>query len=683
MKRIPLLLLPLFFAVLISPLLAQPLNPDAAIFTRITEGTHYMDRSSTYGVSWCDYNNDGFEDFFAVNNPGPCRLYKNNGDGTFFYDSLAGFSTSIEPFLAATWGDYNNDGWQDVFITTSAISGPGSHQNYLYKNNGNGTFTSVGGEVTSGGGWAIGAAWGDYDNDGHLDLYVANWDSENYLFRNNGNETFTKILTGAPATDPGASYAATFVDFDNDGWQDIFVANYYTTTYPPDKNNLYRNNGNGTFTKITTGDLVNDTTLSTGSSWGDYDNDGFLDVFIPTSYFHGDYNMLWHNNGDGTFTKLPTAVPSLDQNTCYGSGWADYNNDGNLDLYVSANRSGQRTNFLYENNGDGSFTKITTSAINLAAENSFGGAWGDYNNDGFPDLYVATGSSTRMNQFFRNDDSTYNWIKFRLVANYSNRSAIGARIVLYSGGIKQTRVLQGNTGQYSQGSLYPVFGLKQSTVIDSVRVYWPSGMQDIYHNLAAGQIKVIEEGETIPVELLNFSAKISGNNVILNWSTATETNNKGFDVLKSSDKKNWNILGYVAGSGSSTEQRSYSYTDEDVNQGKYYYKLVQIDYDGTRTEKNIVEVDFNNQVTEFSLSQNYPNPFNPVTKIEYSVLSASNVEIRLFNVLGSEVAVLLNEVKTAGKHSFNFNASGFNSGVYFYTLKAGNYTATRKMIIMK
>ncbi|HZW40564.1 MAG TPA: FG-GAP-like repeat-containing protein [Ignavibacteriaceae bacterium] len=657
-------------------------NPNVADFTRILDGSFANDKFSTYGVAWCDYNNDGLEDIFAVNNGAPCRLYKNLGNGTFEYDSLAGFQNLSTTCMASTWGDYDNDGFQDVFITTS-VSGV-SHVNYLFKNNGNSTFTQVTNSiVTQGYGWSLGAAWDDYDNDGYLDLYVANWDTVNYLYHNNGDGSFSKIVSGDIVNDNDASYAATWVDYDNDGLQDMFVANYYTTTYPPNQNRLYKNNGNGTFTKILSGELVTDTTLSTGSSWGDYDNDGDLDVFIPTSYFHGDYNMLWRNNGDGTFTKLPTAVPSLDQNTCYGSAWADFNNDGNLDLYVSANRSSYRTNFLYENNGDGTFTKITTSAINLSSENSFGGAWGDYNNNGAPDLYVATGSATKWNQFFRNNDTTNNWIKFRLVSSTSNKSAIGTRVVLYAANKKQTRLLQGNTGQYSQGSLYPVFGLGASTVVDSVFIYWPSGIVDKYKNLAARQIKTVLENETVvPVELTSFTAAQQSDNIIIRWSTATEKNNKSFEVYKKKDSGSWNLIATVNGNGTTSEPRNYSITDEKVVNGKYTYKLKQIDFDGTYEEKEI-KVEVNNINYSYNLDQNYPNPFNPTTNITFSIPKESRVTLKLYNVLGKEVKTLLDEVKGAGNHNINVKLSDLNSGVYFYTITSGNFTATKKLTLMK
>jgi len=188
----------------------------------------------------------------------------------------------------------------------------------------------------------------------------------------------------------------------------------------------------------------------------------------------------------------------------------------------------------------------------------------------------------------------------------------------------------------------------------------------------------------VPVELSSFNAIAQEDNVMLSWITSTETNNMGFDIEKREIKSNssWQKLGFVNGNGTTTEKSSYSYIDKNPFDGKSYYRLKQIDFDGSSKIYNAVEVDFET-VKEYSLSQNYPNPFNPSTEIIYTLAKSGNITLKVYNLLGSEVATLVNGFMESGKHSAKFNAKDFTSGVYFYTIKADNFTSTRKMMLMK
>jgi hypothetical protein len=188
----------------------------------------------------------------------------------------------------------------------------------------------------------------------------------------------------------------------------------------------------------------------------------------------------------------------------------------------------------------------------------------------------------------------------------------------------------------------------------------------------------------IPVELTTFTAIAKDDNVLLNWITSTETNNMGFDVERRSTKSNsgWQTLGFINGKGTTTEKSNYSFVDKNPVEGKSYYRLRQIDFDGSSKTYTSVEVDFET-VKEYSLSQNYPNPFNPTTEINYSLAKSGNITLKIYNLLGSEVATLVNGFNEAGKHSVKFNANDITSGIYFYTIKADGFTSTRKMILMK
>jgi hypothetical protein len=223
---------------------------------------------------------------------------------------------------------------------------------------------------------------------------------------------------------------------------------------------------------------------------------------------------------------------------------------------------------------------------------------------------------------------------------------------------------------------------------------------DSFGNLWIGTIDagllIFNENGIVPVELISFSANVEMNNVSLNWVTSTETNNRGFEIQKRAPSLsppkgetlgNWEKIGFVEGKGTTTERQTYSFTDENLSAGKYQYRLKQIDFDGTFEYSSIVEVEIN-QPLEFSLEQNYPNPFNPTTKIKYTIpqderRETKNVRLIVYDVLGNEVAILVNEEQQPGIYEVEFNGSNLSSGVYFYSLTAGSFKAAKKLILTK
>ncbi|MCC6726674.1 MAG: VCBS repeat-containing protein, partial [Saprospiraceae bacterium] len=226
------------------------------------------------------------------------------------------------------------------------------------------------------------ASWGDYNNDGYPDLFIATNDPKqtNSLYRNNGNGTFSKVTTAPFSTDAAASMSSSWGDYDNDRDLDLYVANNIGFD-----NFLYRNEGGGNFTKILNDPIVSDKGYSHGVSWADYDNDGFLDMFVAV-YWETAFNKLYHNNGDGTFSEVTNNPITNEASRSVSGAWGDYDNDGLLDLFV-ANTGGQN-NSLYHNLGGGKFERITTGIQVTDGGSSVGANWADYNNDGYLDLFV-------------------------------------------------------------------------------------------------------------------------------------------------------------------------------------------------------------------------------------------------------------------------------------------------------
>jgi len=188
--------------------------------------------------------------------------------------------------------------------------------------------------------------------------------------------------------------------------------------------------------------------------------------------------------------------------------------------------------------------------------------------------------------------------------------------------------------------------------------------------------------DVVPVELTSFTASVIENNVTLNWITATELNNSGFDVLRSTEETVWEKIGFVAGFGTTTEIHSYSFVDENLASGQYTYRLKQVDYDGTFELSDVINVEVTNPV-KYNLSQNYPNPFNPSTAIKFSLAEGGNVTLNVYNTLGEEVALLVNQIMESGTHEVNFDALNLNSGIYFYRIEAGDFSQVKKMTLLK
>ncbi len=189
-------------------------------------------------------------------------------------------------------------------------------------------------------------------------------------------------------------------------------------------------------------------------------------------------------------------------------------------------------------------------------------------------------------------------------------------------------------------------------------------------------------GIIIPVEFTSFNREIENSTIILSWSTATETNNRGFEIQRSSGEQEFKIIGFVDGSGTTTEQHNYTFTDYNLNQGSYSYRLKQYDFDGSFHYSDVVKVDFNIPL-KFALEQNYPNPFNPTTTIKWQSPEDGVQTLKIYDVLGNEVKTLVNEFRQAGRYEISFDARSLASGIYFYRLQAGNYTSVKKMILLK
>ncbi len=489
--------LKIFSLVFISSLLFS----QVAQFEKVTLEPITNDGGDSRAVNWIDYDSDGDLDLMITNGPRSGQnnfLYSNNGDGTF--TKVTGLD-AVNDGLASdgsSWGDYDNDGRPDLFVGNWW-----NQTNLLY--NGSGELKLQSNSiVTSDRSYSETGSWGDYNNDGFLDLYVTNsggTSKVNFLFENNGDGRFTKITESAHVTDAFTSRNIDWIDYDGDGDLDIFVTNEGN-----EANNLYRNNGDQGFEKISDHTLVNSNKQSFGSSWGDYDNDGLLDLFI--SNWQNQNNQLYKNLGNGNYEEVTSGIVVEDGGYSVGSAWGDVDNDGDLDLFVANAFSGnsQTLNLLYINNGNGTFKK-DTSEISKEPGWTYGTAFGDYNNDGYLDIALGKCfNANENNAIYRNKGGDNNWLKINLEGSVSNRSAIGTLIKLYdnSGNIK-TRRVSGQSGYCGQ-NLQQHFGLSNLMVVDSIVAYWPSGDVGRLVNTPVNQTLNIKETKLTGYLMPNFKA---------------------------------------------------------------------------------------------------------------------------------------------------------------------------------
>jgi hypothetical protein len=498
------------------------------------------------GAAFFDYDNDGWLDVLLLSGtrldgapPGTTnRLYKNNRDGTFADVTEKAGLVRTGWASAVTVGDYDNDGFDDLFITCYG-------QNVLYRNNGDGTFT----DVTRPAGlhqdavrYGAGCTWVDYDRDGHLDLFVATYldttleqlpkPGENkdcrwkgvpvncgprglptgfvQLFRNNGNGTFTDVSrsSGVAAASGGYPMTAVAADYDNDGWPDIYVACDSTPSW------LFRNQRDGTFREeaLERGAALSEDGLEQagmGVAVGDYDVDGHLDIF--KTHFADDTNVLYRNDGKGNFDDV-TIRAGIGVETRYigwGAGMVDLDNDGFPDIFMvtgSVYPEVERSlpayplktpRLVFRNLGDGRFEELIDEAGSgiAAAHTSRGCAFGDFDNDGDVDVIVV--NLNEPPSLLRNDvTGSGRWLKVLLVGVKSNRSAIGARVVAHYAGRTQAQEVTAQSSFYSVNDRRLHFGLGSATAAD-LTIRWPSGATEKVAGVTSNQLVVIREGAGI------------------------------------------------------------------------------------------------------------------------------------------------------------------------------------------
>ncbi len=569
------------------------------------------------GASWIDFDNDGKLDLFSNRR----FLYRNDGNNNFTkIENVIGGNLAQRGGNGNTWADYDNDGDLDCFYVGC--------NSRLYRNDGNGNFTAIRtgplGDSLATRGWS--AAWADYDNDSYVDLLIvhpANFVCQfltpippalpNLLYHNDGppNYTFTPVTTWEFTTALAPYTVATWSDYDNDGDMDLFIGSGPATgQFAPDYlyRNLLKETGKVDFMRITAAPIATDLVDGQVWNWIDYDNDGDLDAYLtnygasPTTA--GLANNLYRND-KGTFTRMTGAQAGsivTDVDASLGSLWGDFDNDGDLDAYVTQEGGWPRR--YYRNNGDGTFTGLNAGDLVAGTNQNVGSTAGDYDADGDLDIYVTGSGATRA--LYRNELTNGNsWSNIRCLGTQSNRAAIGAKVrakaTINGKAIWQVREISSQNSFNGHNMLNAHFGFGQAMIIDSLKVEWPSGKIDVARNVPVNRFLTITEGVGITTAVKETPTEIP---------------------------------------------------------------------------------------THFALLQNHPNPFNPATTIRYNVPQSTHVVLSVYNLVGERIITLVNQVQAAGTHAITWDGSdaqgqALSSGIYLYKIEAGTFAQTRKLTLVK
>ena len=531
-------LIPLPALSIESPIHFTDVTDSAGIHFKHADGAageFHLPETLGAGGAFLDYDNDGDLDLYLVNSAAPSMLYRNNGDGTFAdVTATAGVSNQESYGHGIAGGDYDNNGYVDIYVTNFGA-------NRLYHNNGDGTFTDVTDKSGTGDSrWSSSATFFDYNSDGDLDLYVVNYlnykldvsypscfetpafgatekvrgychpkhfeGAPDRLYRNNGDGTFTDVTEAANVRDPGGMFlgkglGVVAADFDADGNPDLYVANDDTPNY------LFYNKGDGTFAEIAilTGCAYSADGIAQagmGVDAGDYNGDGFLDIFVTN--FSYETNTLYRNNGDGTFTDVSYKAQLGEESYLslgFGTGFFDADNDGHLDIFVANGHifptveqttdvlSYKQPNQLFWNQGDATFAEIR---FDKRPAVSRGTLFGDYDNDGDTDLLVTQLNGTVT--LLRNESQTSNnWLRIKLIGTRSNRDGIGTRITLTIGPESQTREVRMGSSYLSSNDPRVLFGVGQRTTVDQLKIRWQSGVVQVFESLTVNQELVVTE----------------------------------------------------------------------------------------------------------------------------------------------------------------------------------------------
>ncbi|HXF99214.1 MAG TPA: FG-GAP-like repeat-containing protein [Bacteroidota bacterium] len=618
-----------------------------------------------YAGVWIDYNEDGWPDILGEANTS--FVYRNNGNGTFTdvtaTSGLAGYA-----IISESVGDFDNDGWQDLLIGPKVFRNSLGQQYQLH--------TTFPANIER-------SVWLDYDGDGWLDVFAVTGSGPR-VYRNQAGTAFVDV-TGQMTLPTDATITCAAADYDNDGMTDVYLGRFNGL------NQLLRNIAGSNFQNMPPSGGFGDPRATVSVAWGDYNADGWQDIY--SANIGSNRNVLYRNNGNGTFTDVTMTAGVPDVGDARTATFVDYNNDGRLDLFTTNHVNPNR---LYRNNGNGTFTDVAPSSNISSPQDGFGVSWADYDRDGDLDVILVHHESRTIHLLRNDGGNAQNWLFIRLRGVFDNRMGIGARLELFVGAQRLVREMNAGAGSKGQDA-YPLHvGLGSASTVDSIVVRWPSGLVHRVYNVAANQqIEIVQQGN-VPPRHFRLVAPPNG--------TVTSDSAIVFRWTRSADPDSGRVLSYVLHLRARSVDTTFGpTTDTTLTVGLrslitssdtvLWYVRASDGMDSRRSWDEwqvlynpVVSVSSGHDLPKsFRLLGNFPNPFsvgsgsafggNPGTTIVFEIPNASTVEITLYNMLGQVVRHLLHKpLAVAGRYEVVWDgkddaAVRVASGVYLIRMK--------------
>ncbi len=477
-------------------------------------------------IAWGDYDNDGYDDLFLGYK---AQLFHNNGDGTFQPVIETGISAPTGDYsLFAVWGDYDNDGFLDLFYSND------QDKSSIYRGHGDGTFSKVVTLIDGDRSEVTNATWSDFDLDGDLDLSMS---GSRYIYRYDGNDTFFRLeFPGENLSGYNNSSVASWADYDDDGDPDVFLGNYA-------KDEFFQNNGDGSFTAITDQRITDDYNfdccpISTPTAlWADFNNDSKLDLTV----FHAGGPIYGYANNGNSFDS---AFYSYEYDRHYWKKlfWTDYDNDGDLDLF-SMGQYNLRTE-IWENKEGQGLSRLRGGALYDYVQSASAFSWNDFDNDGYSDLF----QFDEDHQVYKNISNGNSWIKIRLRGRSSNSTGLGATVLVKAKDRWQRTDITTHHSFQVQHGFMSLFGLGNAEQVDSVKILWPSGNRQYLTNVAVNQVILIDENdaqEKVIQAPSNLTAQVEfPASVTLHWTDRSD-NETGFVIEMKTEQGQFEEVGTV------------------------------------------------------------------------------------------------------------------------------------------
>jgi len=672
---------------------------DASHLLDVQDGTLH----AAWGASIADMDGNGLADIYE-----PGILYLQQEDGSFVSSlpdlgiDFRVLNTQGNPIplwgrgiFGAVMADVDDDGFSEMVVMDLT-----SDSSHFYQGRYGLRLEEVGPAVgIIFRGLGQGSTFADFNGDGPIDLFFGEEQGHNQLFQGDGSGSFLETTLLAGVDSSVQTYGVAAADYDNDGDLDIFIGACAILDPSKSVNLLFRNNGDGTFEEVGEEAGINDNFAAWGVSWLDYDQDGFYDVYVANMFIQdgrSGRNMLYHNLGDGTFEEVARQAGVAGDSTSFsfGSSAADFNNDGLIDIYSANTIIGPPS--LYINNGDGTFTDIYTLSGVTDVFTNYSVAVADLNNDGWLDFF--TGSDPLPpapgSRIFLNEGGTNGFLKVELIQPAPNKRAIGARIELWHSGVLQMRDITSGDGFSSQNMAHSAhFGVGTTQLSDSLVVIWPDGSRDVWNDINRDSHLWLEKGGAVNRPPTTFRAhtiltKQIGKRVFGSTSWDVSTDPEGVEISYQVVVRD--PSGSIVHESEPIKETEYMFSVDSLVTGTGDYRYVVIATDGLHVRRSVntggalMEGTATESVelpSQMSISALYPQPASEHVRLEYETSASANARWEIVNMLGQVVLSGEEAATSPGNQSVVLDLSVLAAGVYGLTLRT-DYDAVKSTLVI-